>query len=74
MPKYCRDCDTSKLILKESAATWICTKTGRHKTFPDTCDLSKNTAAPHPFLGTLDSYIEAARCKLLTEFQKEHKK
>jgi len=74
MPKLCRECDTSKLLIKGSIVIYICKKSGRHKNFVDTCDLTKNPTTPHPFLGTLDGYIEAARCKVLTEFQKEHQK
>jgi hypothetical protein len=74
MPKLCRECDTSKLLINGATVTWICKKSGHHKNFVDTCDLTKNPTTPHPLLGTLDSYIEAARCKVLTEFQKMHQK
>jgi hypothetical protein len=74
MPKLCRECDSSKLLINGATVTWICKKSGRHKNFADTCDLTKTPTTPHPFLGTLDSYIEAARCKVLTDFQKMHQK
>ena len=74
MPKLCRECDTSKLLINGATVTWICKKSGRHKNFADTCDLTKNPTTPHPFLGTLDSIIEAARCKVLTEFQADAQK
>jgi len=74
MPKLCRECDTSKLLINGATVTWICKKSGRHKNFADTCDLTKRITHPHPFLGTLDGYIEAARCRILTEFQKMHQK
>jgi len=74
MPKLCRECNTSKLLINGVTVTWTCKKSGRHKNFADTCDLTKNPTTPHPFLGTLDSYIEAARCKVLTDFQKMHQK
>jgi len=53
----------------KNIVTWICKKSGRHKAFADTCDFTKNPTHPHPHLGTLDIYIEAARCRVLTEFQ-----
>ena len=74
MPKLCRECDSAKMLINKSIVTWRCKKTGRYKNFADTCDLTKSPTTPHPFLGTLDGYIEAARCRVLTEFQKEHQK
>jgi len=68
-PKLCRECSDSKLLINGARVTWICKKSGRHKNFADTCDLTKPATHPHPILGTLDIYIEAARCKVLTEFQ-----
>jgi len=62
------------MLINKSIVTWRCKKTGRYKNFADTCDLTKNPTTPHPFLGTLDGYIEAARCRVLTEFQKMHQK
>jgi len=70
----CHSCDHSKLKIDNNIVTYICRKTGKHKNFADTCDLTKNPTTPHPFLGTLDGYIEAARCKVLTDFQKMHQK
>jgi len=70
----CHSCNHSKLKINGNIVTYICKKTGRYKNFADTCDLTKNPTTPHPFLGTLDGYIEAARCRVLTEFQKMHQK
>ena len=74
MVRRCHDCGCSKLLIKGLAVSWICKKSGHHKTFADTCDLTKRITHPHPFLGTLDGYIEAARCKVLTEFQADAQK
>ena len=70
----CNSCNHSKLKINGNIVTIICKKTGKHKNFVDTYDLTKTPTTPHPFLGTLDGYIEAARCKVLTEFQKMHQK
>ena len=73
-PKLCRTCPTSKMqISNTKIATWICTRSGRHKNFADTCDYTKTQTHPHPILGTLDIYIEAARCKTLDTFQQQEK-
>ena len=72
-PKLCRTCETSKLLISKNVATWICTRSGRHKNFADTCEFTKDQTPPHPILGTLDIYIEAARCKTLNEFQQQEK-
>ena len=68
MVRRCHDCGCSKLLIKELAVFWICKKSGRHKSFADTCDLIKLDTPLHPCLGTLDGYIEAARCRVLTDF------
>ena len=73
MPKLCRECDSSKLLSNGATVTCACKKSGRHKNFADTCDLKAPTTS-HPILGTLDSYIEAARCKFLTDFQADAQK
>ena len=70
-PKLCRECDTSKLLINGATVTWICRKTGHHKNFADTCEFTKDQTHPHPILGTLNGYIEAARCKTLNEFQQQ---
>ena len=70
----CHSCNHSKLKINGNIATYICKQTGKHKNFADTCDLTKKPTTPHPFLGTLDSYIEAARCKVLTKFQADAQK
>ena len=71
--KKCHNCKHSILRLSGNIVFYICKKTGRHKNFADTCDLEKPAKHPHPFLGTLDGYIEAARCRVLTDFQSEQK-
>ena len=73
MVRRCHDCGCSKLLIKGLAVSWICKKSGRHKNFVDTCDYTKDQTHPHPILGTLDIYIEAARCKTLNEFQQQEK-
>ena len=73
-PKLCRSCETSKMQIKNpNVVLWICTRSGRHKNFADTCDYTKDQTHPHPILGTLDIYIEAARCKTLDTFQQQEK-
>ena len=72
--RKCHSCNHSKLKINRNIATYICRKTCKHKNFADICDLTKNSITPHPFLGTLDGYIEAARCKVLTDYQKMHQK
>ena len=69
----CHSCNHSKLKINRNIAIYICRKTGKHKNFADTCDLTKNPTTPHHFLGTLDIYIEAARCKTLNQFQQQEK-
>ena len=60
-------------ITDPNRVIWICTRSGRHKNFADTCEYTKDQTHPHPTLGTLDIYIEAARCKTLNQFQQQEK-
>ena len=71
-PKLCRECPTANMQIKNPhVVIWICTRSGRHKNFVDTCEFTKDQTHPHPILGTLDIYVEAARCKTLNEFQEQ---
>ena len=54
-PQLYRECSTAKMEIKNpNIVIWICTRSGRHKNFPDTCDLTKDQTHPHSILGTLD--------------------
>ena len=70
-PKFCRECSAFKTHEAPDVVIWICPRSGRHKNFADTCEFTKDQTHPHPILGTLDIYVEAARCKTLNEFQQQ---
>jgi len=71
-PKLCRECSISKMTFKNPhVVIWICPRSGRHRNYADTCEFTKAQTHPHPILGTLDIYVEAARCKTLNEFQQQ---
>ena len=42
-PKLCRECPTANMQIKNPhVVIWICTRSGRHKNFVDTCEFTKD--------------------------------